>query len=541
MHFSIRHLRLKTRMVLILGLIALLQTSLLGLFALHHLSSSLQEQMGERALHVAKTVAAIPQIIDAVAAADSATLQPIARSLAERTQARFVVIGDASGRRLAHPDSGRLGLSMSEDDDDDLSPTLVHGLAQVTRAEGSLGRSMRARAPIFDTTGTRIIGIVSVGYLLDRVETLIDRYRLTLALVILAAFAFSVLTAIWFAGHFKKAIFGLEPEQIGRLFQERDATLQSVREGIIAINAEGLITTVNHAAYRMLGLPKEHPLTGTPIQQLFPDTRMLEVLTSDTPQFDQEVCIGDLQLIVNRLPLHQGDRVTGVVSSFRRKDELDLLSRKLTRIRQYADSLRSQAHEYSNKLHTIAGLIQIGATDEALNLIGQETRDHQALIHLLVEAVPDPILAGCLLGKYNRARELGLMLTIDPDSRMVDLPAELPREKLVSILGNLLDNAFEATLNHGGPQQAVTLSMTDLGDDLIFEIEDRGPGISLDDQQRIFDKGITSKTEPGHGLGLHLVSTQLQQLNGTLTIDPGTPCGSRITVYIPKHPGGMHG
>ncbi|GAA0687678.1 sensor histidine kinase [Marinobacterium maritimum] len=527
-------------MVLILGLIALLQTGALGLFALHYLSSSLQEQMGERALHVAKTIAAIPQIIEAVETRNSAVLQPIAQSLAEKTQARFVVIGDSNGLRLAHPNQERLGLSMSEDDDDDLSPTLVQGLAQVTRAEGSLGRSMRARAPIFDTDGNKIIGIVSVGYLLDRVETLVDRYRLTLALVILGAFGFSVLTAIWFAGHFKKAIFGLEPEQIGRLFQERDATLQSVREGIIAINAEGLITTVNHAACRMLGLPRDSTLTGTPIQHLFPDTRMLEVLTNDTPQFDQEVRVGELQFIVNRLPLHQGDRITGVVSSFRRKDELDLLSRQLTRIRQYADSLRSQAHEYSNKLHTIAGLIQIGATDEALNLIGQETRDHQALIHLLVEAVPDPILAGCLLGKYNRARELGLMLTIDPDSQMVDLPPELPREKLVSIIGNLLDNAFEATLNHGGPQQAVTLSMTDLGNDLIFEIEDRGPGISPEDQQRIFAKGTTSKSEPGHGLGLHLVSTQLQQLGGTITIEPGTPSGSRITIYIPKHPGGMH-
>ncbi|GAA0784244.1 ATP-binding protein [Marinobacterium sediminicola] len=541
MRFSIRHYPLKTRMVLILGLIALLQTGALGLFALHHLSQSLQEQMGERALHVAKTIAAMPQIINAVDARDSSELQPLASLLARTSQARFVVIGDADGLRLAHPMPERLGLSMSEDDDDVLSPTLHQGLAQVTRAEGSLGRSMRARAPIWSIDGNRIIGIVSVGYLLDSVEALVDRYRLTLALVILAAFAFSVLTAIWFAGHFKKAIFGLEPEEIGRLFQERDATLQSVREGIIAINSQGQITTVNQAACRMLSLPQHTALIGTPIQQLFPDTRMLEVLTSDTPQFDQEVRVGDLQLIVNRLPLHQGNKVTGVVSSFRRKDELDLLSRKLTRIRQYADSLRSQAHEYSNKLHTIAGLIQIGATDEALNLIGQETRDHQALIHLLVEAVPDPILAGCLLGKYNRARELGLMLTIDPDSQMRDLPPELPREKLVSIIGNLLDNAFEATLSHGSTQPVITLSMTDLGDDLIFEIEDQGPGIPAETQQQIFAKGVTSKSEPGHGLGLHLVSTQLEQLGGTLTIEPGTSAGTRITIYIPKHPGGMHG
>ena len=538
MKLSIRRYPLKTRMVLILGLIALLQTGALGLFALHYLASALEEQMGERALHVAKTIASIPQVIKAVEARDSSELQPLSLTLADRTQARFVVIGDRNGLRLAHPLSERLGYSMAEDDDDDFTPTLAYGLAQVTRAEGSLGLSMRARAPIYDLAGEKIIGLVSVGYLLDRVEIFINRYRLTLVMVILAAFAFSVATAVWFASHFKKAIFGLEPEQIGRLFQERNATLQSIREGIIAINAEGLITTINEAARTILDLPDQRSLLGQPIAQVLPYSRMPEVLSNDVAQFDQEVRVGDLELIVNRVPLHQNGRVTGVVSSFRRKDELHQLARKLSHIQQYADSLRSQAHEYSNKLHTIAGLIQIGASEEALALIGQETRDHQALIHLLVEAVPDPVLAGCLLGKYNRARELGLYLEIDPDSRMLDLPHWIPREQLVSIIGNLLDNAFEATLGYSGPGQSILLSMTDLGDDLIFEIEDRGPGIPDEQQHLIFTKGFTSKAEAGHGLGLHLVSNLIQQLNGTITIDPGEQDGSRFTVYIPKrqHP-----
>ena len=210
-------------------------------------------------------------------------------------------------------------------------------------------------------------------------------------------------------------------------------------------------------------------------------------------------------MVVNRLPVRQGDEIIGVVASFRLRDELDQVSRQLTRIQQYADTLRSQTHEYSNKLHTIAGLIQIGAHDKALALIGSEVSDHQSLLHLLLEAV-GPVIAGCLLGKYNRAREMGLRLDIDPDSEMSDIPASLPREQLVSALGNLIDNALEATFQHTGQGGVVRLSMTDLGAELIFEVEDQGPGVPENAQQRIFERGVSTKGED-HGIGLHLVSS----------------------------------
>lgn len=534
MAVSLRALKLKTRMVLILGLMALLQTGFIGLFALHFLSQSLDEQISQRALHVAKAVAAMPEVVTAVEAHDSTKLQPISLMLAEKIGARFVVIGDRNGIRLAHPMTERIGQPMYDDDGDYNEPALIHGRPYVQKAVGSLGASVRGKAPIFDHNDEHVIGIVSVGFLVNTVENIIKRYRNTLILVILLGFGISVITALWFANHFKKAIFGLEPEQIGRLFEERNATLESVREGIIAINAKGEITTFNRTAIETLGLSSDIQLTGRLIQEVLPDNRMMEVLRNGIPQFDQEVWLQDRNLIANRLPVRQEGKITGVVSSFRRKDELDQLSRQLTRIQQYADSLRSQSHEYSNKLHTIAGLIQIGATDEALALIGQETQSHQALINLLVEAVPDPILAGCLLGKYNRAREMGLNLIIDPESHMASVPEHISREKLVSILGNLIDNALEATLREQGSQGEVRLSMTDLGNDLIFEVEDQGPGVAPSDQERIFEKGITSKSGEGHGLGLHLVRQLLHQLKGSITLEPGEHSGSRFTVYIPK-------
>lgn len=534
----LRNLKLKTRMTLVLGLMALLQTGFLGLFALNHLNESLEEQVAERALQVAKTIAVMPEIIAAVKASDSAFLQPLSLQLAEVTHARFVVIGDKHGLRLSHPTPERIGKPMNDDDEDGVggeynNPALLDGKAYVQKATGSLGVSIRGKTPIIDQGGN-IVGIVSVGFILDTVESILARYRTTLLIAILSAFMLSVLIALWFARHFKKAIFGLEPEQIGLLFEERNATLESIREGIIAINAEGVITTFNRAALNTLNLSNKDGLLGQPIQKVLPDSQMISVLENGQPQFDQEVWLGEACFITNRLPVRQDDRIIGVVSSFRPKDELDMVSRKLTRIRQYADSLRSQTHEYSNKLHTIAGLIQIGAAKEALALIGQETENHQALIDLLVAAIPDPVLAGCLLGKYNRARELGLRLIIDSESHMTDIPAHIPRELLVSVIGNLLDNAFEATLSHTGAGGEVSLTMTDLGNDLIFEIEDQGAGIPLEEQARIFERGVSTKGEPNRGIGLHLVNQLLTRMGATIIIEPADLCGSRFTVYIPK-------
>jgi len=533
MVLSLRHLRLKPRMILILGLAALLQTGVIGLFALNYLSRAMDEQIALRALHVATTIATMPEIQRAVAGQDSTTLQPLSLTLAEKAEARYVVIGDHIGIRLSHPNPAAIGFSMLEDEPEEIELVFPDGRGYTYTAQGSLGVSMRARAPIYEADGT-LLGVVSVGYLKDRIEAVIDRYWLTLSAVIIGAFLFSVLLAVWFANHFKKVIFGLEPEQIGQLFEERNATLESIREGVIAINANGEITTFNRAAVATLGLGENQTLVGQPVLELLPDTQMLEVLGSGEPQYDREVWLQDRCLIVNRIPVIQNSQITGVVSSFRRKDELDQVSRQLTRIQQYADTLRSQSHEYSNKLHTIAGLIQIGATDQALSLIGQETRSHQALIRLLVDAVPDPILAGCLLGKYNRAHEMGLQLVLDPDSHMTDLPERLPREQLVSILGNLLDNALEASLTHSGPGARVEMSLTDLGNDLIFEIEDQGPGISPQQQQLIFEKGVSSKASRGRGIGLHLVRQQLSALSGEITLEPGDNGGTRVTVYIPK-------
>ena len=519
-------LRISSRLMIVLCLLVLLQAALLGGFALRHLAESLQEQMAQRALQLASMIAQTPSIRAAVAANNSQQVQQIVGELRDATDASFISIGNAAGIRLVHPLQDRIGKPMVGGDNE---AVLQQGRTIISQAVGSLGPSIRGKAPVFNDQG-EVVGVVSIGYLTREIDDTVLAYQRIVIIVTAVLLLLSILTASWIARRFRAAIFDLEPHEIAALFEERNATLESVREGIIAINAEGRITTFNRAAIETLGLD-DAPLTGRPIHDVLPDSRLPSLLASGEPEFDTEMTVRDRNLIVNRVPIRVKGKVSGVVASFRQRDELALVSRQLVRIRQYAETLRSQAHEYANKLHTIAGLIQLDRNDEALELIGQETRDHQALLRWLVDSVDDPVVSGCLLGKFNRAHELGLSLEVDPDSHLGPLPTGITPERLVTLIGNLLDNAFDATLSAGG--HTVTLSLTDIGQDLIIEVEDQGAGISDQDRPHLFEKGFSRKSQ-GRGIGLHLVKEGVHQLGGEVVVENRSEGGARFTLYLPK-------
>lgn len=523
-----RPLSLQTRLLLALCATALLQAFLLGGYALQHLATSLEEQIGQRALQMAKGVAAQPEVRIGVQQANSDNLQRLAESIRLNSDARFIVIGTIDGVRLSHPVPERIGKKMQGGDND---RALKLGESYVSKAIGTLGPSMRGKTPVFSEQG-EIIGIVSVGYMLDNVTTIIRSYQTSIIVAILIGIVLSILAALRISGYFKKAIFGLEPEQIAQLFQEYNATLESVREGIIAVNTAGIIITFNPAAVKLFGLTQGESLKGKHLTDILPNSTMLNLLETKESQFDREIYRNNNVLVGNRIPIFDGDKPIGVVSSFRLKDELDLVSQRLTQSEQYSQTLRSQTHEYANKLNTIAGLIELGANKQALELISSETQAQQALIHLLVNAVEDPVLSGCIIGKFNRAREMGLNLIFDDESTIGRLPKHIKPEQIITVLSNLLDNAYDASLKTQANN--IYLSMTDIGHDIIIEVEDRGPGIAQNIEQQIFTQGYSSKEEGGHGWGLFLAKQIVNQLKGSIQLSKPQEGGCRITVYLPK-------
>jgi len=518
------------RMLLLMFLLLGALVSITWLMVSMLVSSILEEYIGRNALNVSKTVSLTTVVHEGLKNKNSTQIQLYAESVRKATGARFVVVGDHEGRRYSHPVPERIGKLMVGGDN---PRALERGEAYVSKAVGTLGPSMRGKVPIFANSG-KVIGVVSVGYLQETVESVTEGYLQRVLLWVFGLFLLGGVGTWLIARNVKQSIFGLEPVEIARLFRERNAILDSIREGVVAINDKGQVTMLDHEAAKILKIPPESGI-GTSIESILPQTRMLEVLKSGEEQFDQEMIIGDIEVIVNRVPIWQNDRVAGVVSSFRRKDEIDRMAQELTQIQEYSEVLRTQTHEYSNKLHTLAGLIQLGSHQEALDLIGRETSGYQELLGTLAETVPEPLLSAIILGKYNRAQELRIIFQLDPESRMIDIPKKINREKIVTILGNLLENALEAAQENTSGKRTVLLSMTDFGNDLIFEVEDSGSGIEDESVDLSLQHGFTTKSGTGRGIGLSLVHENLKYLGGHLTVVRSSLGGMRFTIYIPKH------
>ncbi len=520
---------LKTRMILLVCLLVLSLTLVSGMMYTAMIGEILEEKIGKQALQVAQTVARIPLVRrQIIKLQPEGELQRLAEEIRQQTGAEFIVIGNIQGVRFSHPKPDRIGQKMVGGDN---TPALERGESYISRAVGTLGPSIRGKAPII-TKDDGIIGIVSVGYLLEDVHHIVQEQQLKVGVMIAALMLIGVFGAVHISNHVKQKIFGLEPEQIARLFSERASIIESIREGIVAIDREACVTVANRTAIESVGCRSEDELIGKHIREVLPGARLSKVLEGGEQRFDHEFEVQGTMMILNTVPMVEDGEIVGAVASFRRKDELDILAKQLSQVKEYSEMLRAQTHEYSNKLHTIAGLIQIGHEKEALDLIGKETAGYQGLTAFLAKAVPFPILAAFIIGKYNHAKELRIEFAIDPESQLTDVPDDLSREKLVTILGNLIDNAFDAAL-HGKNRPEVNLSMTDSGNDLVFEIGDSGPGIPQELAEKIFARGFTTKQED-RGHGLHLVMTALQELGGEITLNDSELGGALFSVFVPK-------
>ena len=520
---------LKARMICLVCLLVFSLTLVAGGLYTAMIGEVLEDQIGKRALQVSRTVAQIPLVKQQIVKEHpEGHLQTLAEQIRREVGAEFIVIGNRDGIRFSHPKTDRLGKKMVGGDN---APALERGESYVSRAVGTLGPSIRGKVPIFAEDGS-IIGVVSVGYLQENVRGIIYDQQLKVGALEGVLVVFGILGAVSISNRFKRAIFGLEPEQIARLLTERETIIDSIREGIVAIDREAKVTVVNRQAIDILGKDSEAQVIGQPIRDVLPGAKLSRILSGGEQRHDQELEVNDVIMLINTVPMLEKGEIIGAVASFRRRDELDILAKQFSQVKGYSEMLRAQTHEYSNKLHTIAGLIQTDHNREALELICQETAGYQGLIAFLAKAVPYPVLAAFIIGKYNHAQELRIEFEIDPDSQLKDVPSELSREKLVTILGNLIDNAFDAALQ-GENQTKVKLSMTDAGNDLVFEIEDSGTGIPTERSEQIFKRGFTTK-QNDRGQGLYLVEKALKDLGGQITLGNSDLGGALFSVFIPK-------
>ncbi|MGG1599908.1 ATP-binding protein [Paenibacillus naphthalenovorans] len=525
-------MKLQTKLIVLICSLLFTVLLLLGAVVEYMVTSLLKEQIGTRALKVAESVASIPEIRHAFNLPDpSLVIQPIAEDIRSKTGAEFIVIGNRNEIRYSHPYPDRIGKEMVGGD----NGPVLQGMSIISEAEGSLGPSLRGKVPIFSDQGD-VIGIVSIGFMIDDINQWDDVYQQQIFLIAIGALLVALIGAIMIARGVRRSIHGLEPEEIGALYMEKKAILESIREALLAVDRSGRITMANQQTLHILGLKDDAELLGKPVQDIVPTTRLLEVIQTGQSHFDDIMLMNGQEVVVNRVPVfNRKQEVIGAVASFRNKSELFRLAEELSQVKRFAEGLRAQTHEYSNKLYVISGLIQLESYQEAVEMISKESDVHQNLIQFIMREIPDPVIGGLLIGKYNRAQELKIQLEIDRESSFRDVPKWIDRDLLVTIIGNLADNAMEALVEHSiDEEKKVIIFLSDHGDDLMIECEDNGPGIPRDWSDLIFEKGVSSKEGEHRGIGLSLVKHAVQRLGGTIQHEPSADNGTIFFVVIPK-------
>ncbi|GHF50339.1 histidine kinase [Streptomyces mashuensis] len=503
------------------------------------------EEAARRQVTAAATaVAAAPDVRSAAAGPDpSAVLQPYAEQVRHDTGVDFVTIMSPTGVRWSHPDPARIG-----------EPFLGHtgpALAGRTFSEtytGTLGPSVRAVAPVRARPGGPVVALVSAGITVDTISAGLRDELVALTAVALAALTAGGLGAYLLGARLRRHTDGMDAAALGRMRAYHEATLHAVREGLLLLDAGRRVALVNEGGRALLGLRGPcGGLVGRHVTDLGLPPALTAALLDAGPRVDEVHLTDERIVVVNTSPVRGGgagaDRDGGTVVTLRDHTEIQALSGELDSVRSFAEALRSQAHEAANRLHTVVSLIELGRADEAVDFATAELELAQALTDRVVAAVAEPVLAALLLGKAAQANEHGVELALTDDSRVDDglLPPGLPARDLVTVLGNLIDNAVEAATGETAPGTRrpgrVTVTARTDGEELLLRVGDSGPGVPPDAAAEVFRRGWSTKAPAGaphgRGLGLALVRQTARRHGGTVTVGASPDGGAEFTVVLP--------
>ncbi|MET8406680.1 sensor histidine kinase [Streptomyces sp. NPDC005195] len=488
--------------------------------------SQAEEAAGRQAMAVARSVADAPSVRDAIRTTDpTKPLQPYALQVQRDTDVDFVTIMNPRGIRWTHPDETLIGRHFLGH----IGPAL-RGNSFTETYTGTLGPSVRAVAPVLDNG--HLVGLVSAGI---RVEAITKRVQDQVTALIGVAGGALVLGGIGtyvINARLRRSTHGLNAAELSRMHDYHQAALHAVREGLLMLDAQYRVALMNDGGRELLGVGDE--AVGRSVAELGLPAPLTGALLSAEPRVDEVHLTASRVLVVNTSPVTGGER-RGTVVTLRDVTELQALTGELDSERGFTQALRSQAHEAANRLHTVVSLIELGRAEEAVDFATAELELAQTLTDEVISAVSEPVLAALLLGKAAQANERGVELVISEQSGIDDglLPAGLPARDLVTVLGNLIDNAMDAA--QGTVRARVTVTAFTDGSGLVLRVADTGAGVDPAHAEAVFRRGWSTKPAgpAGRGLGLALVRQAVNRHDGTLTVAEAAGGGAEFEVRLP--------
>lgn len=497
------------------------------------LNLKLQSHRTETTLHdLGEMVAANPLVIQAFKEDQSSEelilyLDNLIKGLRD---VDVITLADMRLRRLYHVNRSRIGENFVGGDEE----RVLRGERYFSRAVGSLGDQKRYFVPVFDAETQKEIGFIVVASLMTDIASqrreIYEAHFRTFLLIL----ATGLLAAWLTARGIKKTLLGYEPEQLSKFFLERDEVLNSLEEGIVAVDAAGYITLVNKAAGTMLHIAPED-LRVRLLDDIYPQIRIGETLASGEPLYNSGIILGDVNILCNRIPIRENGTLLGAVAILRNRTELTRMAEELTGVNHMIDALRSNSHEFMNKMQVILGLLRIGEPEEAERYITGIAREQSDVIAAVLQKIRNKNLGALLLGKMSHCRELDIEFKLVGSSSVPAVSRFLSGDAFVTLVGNLVENAIEAVNSKakGEGDREVSLLIHEDERSLMVTVDDTGEGMTPEEIEHVRQGGYSSKGRH-RGTGMKLIRSVLESNGGEMQIDSEKGAGTSITVCFTR-------
>ena len=516
------------RRVSVLGiLVAMILATGAGLW----LSLAQEQRMRDDTLTAAVQAAAYALALDGHS--DAQQLQEYTLRTVEGIEGvDLFAVYDAQGRPVYYADivSGQAGSAELPALDAELCRRLAQsGEVLLDDAETPLGADHCAVTAVRGADGA-VTGYVLAGLYLRSIRTMALR---TLAVFVgtgLAALGVGTLLSLQLARRIKSGLLGYEPDAFRDLFLRRMELLDALDEGLLAIDRDAHILYINRAAAEMLSFDKDAVL-GRPLAEVYPQSTIPQVLRTQKAEYNVSLeSLRHVRILSDRMPVWRDGRIVGAVAIFRNRTEVARLARELTGVQHIVEAMRAYTHEFMNKLHVILGLLQLGEAQRAEEYVLQLTQTRALSTRQISACIAEPSVAALLIGKSCRAAELGVRLTLDPASHLDADPRCLPAPALITVLGNLIENAFDAfAQTPGRALHEVSVSVREGEQGLILSVDDNACGMSDEVRRHLFERGATSKGK-GHGTGLYLVKQIVDAYHGDIRVESTRGVGSSFVI-----------
>ena len=401
-----------------------------------------------------------------------------------------------------------------------------------TTDNGPSGTQRRAYAAIYDEEGN-YAGFVMAIMLMKNIKNETIQIILTFILITIIAILIELFISAELSDKIKKSLLGYEPDVFTSMFRMRDNILESLDEGIVAVDKVGKVQFINKSAVEMLTTDgKEDSFIGKYVSNLSNTIPALNPLCAS--EISRSVSSAYDNILIDTIPIKENDSVTGTVGILHDRKEYTKLMEDLTGTRYLVDSMRANNHDFTNKLHVILGLIQMEMYDEATSYIQNITMVQRETISKVMNCINEPAIAALLIGKIARASELNVKFVLREGCYYSSADISLPSEVLVTVIGNLIENAFESMndMNYDG-QKELLFGMYSKPGALLITADDTGSGISDSNIGRIFENGFSTKGS-GRGTGLYQVKNLIEAAGGKINVESQEGIGTSFTVSFKK-------